>query len=221
MSKRSPNWLLRGLVCVSLGIHLVIFMHVSGRYSSDALTYIELTLKDVSKPPTKNIPSPRHRPKPPPRPQDVKRPKVAQQKPRFKPTTKVEPVKRDPADSPVERVSTPDIPAATSWHIDKRSPEDMETSISYLEMVRLKIERHKEYPVMARIRRIEGRVTIRFVITPEGDIRATRVVKASGHPTLDTAALRAVQDAAPFPKPPPRFFKGEIPLEVTMIFELS
>jgi len=46
-------------------------------------------------------------------------------------------------------------------------------------------------------------------------------VKTSRYKVLDIAALKAVKDAAPFPKPPSRFFKGEIPLELTVVFELT
>ena len=37
-------------------------------------------------------------------------------------------------------------------------------SWDYFEMTRLRIESHKKYPDTARIRRIEGRLTVRFII---------------------------------------------------------
>jgi protein TonB len=218
--KRRPNWLLRGLVGVSLGIHLVIFLHISGIYNSKALTYIELTLQNISKPPGRSIPRPRHRPKAP-QPMDVKRLKITQRRiPHLKPI-KMNSTEKDLPDSLVEAINMPDIPATPGLNIANWSPGELETSSSYLEMVRLKIERHKEYPDMARVRQIEGLVTIRFVITPEGGVRAVEIAKTSRHKVLDTAALRAVERAAPFPKPPRRFFKGEVPLELTIVFELT
>lgn len=218
--KRKPNWLLRGLTAVSLGIHIVIFMHISGIYNSNALTYIELTLQGVSKPSIRSIPRPRHRPKAP-QPMDVKRLNITQQRiPSFKPI-KLEPAEKDLPDNLVEGISMPDIAAASGLNIADWSPGELDTSCSYLEMVRLKIERHKEYPDTARTRQIEGSVTIRFIITPEGNVRAVEIAKTSRHKVLDTAALRALQAAAPFPKPPRRLFKGEIPLELTIVFELT
>lgn len=220
VSKRKPNWLLRGLTAVSLGIHIVIFMHISGIYNSNALTYIELTLQGVSKPSIRSIPRPRHRPKAP-QPMDVKRLNITQQRiPSFKPI-KLEPAEKDLPDNLVEGISMPDIAAASGLNIADWSPGELDTSCSYLEMVRLKIERHKEYPDTARTRQIEGSVTIRFIITPEGNVRAVEIAKTSRHKVLDTAALRALQAAAPFPKPPRRLFKGEIPLELTIVFELT
>ena len=225
VSKTKPNWLLRSLVAVSLCIHLAIFMHVTKLYSSNTLAYIELALQDISKPPTRSIPRPHHRPKEPPRPQNVKRLKITQRSmPQFKPI-KLEPAEKDLPDSLVEAISMPDAQVVSGLHIAAWNPGETSgayaASHSYLEMVRLKIERYKEYPDMARISHIEGRVTVWFVITPEGHIREATVVKTSTHKALDTAALKAVQDASPFPRPPRRLFKGEIPLELTIFFELT
>jgi len=221
-NKTKPNRLLHGLVGFSLAIHLVLFMHISGIYRSNAMSYIELTMQDISKPFTRSIPRPRYRPKAHPQPPDVKRLKVTQQlMPRLKPI-KLEPAEKALPDSLVEGISMPDIPATSGVQIADWSPGELvETSIGYLEMVRLKIERHKEYPDTARIRQIEGSVTIRFVITPEGGIRALELAKTSRHKALDEAALRAVEAAAPFPKPPGHLFKGEVPLELTIVFELT
>jgi len=80
VSKTKPNWLLRGLVGVSLAIHLLILMHVSGIYRSNALSYIEMTLQNVSRPSARSIPRPRHRPKEI-KPEDVKRLKVTRRSP--------------------------------------------------------------------------------------------------------------------------------------------
>ena len=223
VSKRKPNWLLRGLIGVSLAIHIVIFLHISGIYNSKALSYIELTMQNISKPTARAIPRPRHRPKPP-KPRDVKRLKVFQcRMPCFKPI-KMEPAEKNLPDSLMESISMPDT---ASLQIADWSPGtlvasgDYMTANSYLEMVRLKIERHKKYPDIAKVKNIEGRVVVRFVITPDGGIRKVEVAKRSRNRALDLAALRAVQDAAPFPKPPRRLFKGEIPLELTIVFELT
>ncbi|MDY6972455.1 MAG: energy transducer TonB [Thermodesulfobacteriota bacterium] len=226
-NRRKPNWLLRGLIGISLGIHLVVFVHISGIYRSNALSCIELTLKDISKPPSRDIPRPRLRPETVVKPYDIKRLNIRKRViPRLTPT-KIDSSETDLQDSLVERVSMPDIPDDAWLRIAEWDPGsqidtgDYVTSADYLEMVRLRIERYKEYPNRARTRHIEGSVTIRFLITPEGNVRAAEIVKTSKHGLLDTAALQAVKDAGPFPKPPGRFFKGEIPLELTILFELA
>jgi protein TonB len=228
VSKKNPNRLFRVLVCISLGIHVVLFMHISGLYRSHALTYIELTLKDISKPPARSIPRPRARPKKPTLPKEVERLKIPRRPvPILKPI-KQEPAARDLPDSLVERISMPEMPSVSGLKIAAWTPvkaeevsDEYATSNSYLEMVKLKIERQKKYPDTARTRQIEGRVTIRFVITPEGNIKGLKIAKTSGHNDLDQAAFTAVKLSAPFPKPPKQFFKGEITLAITVVFELT
>jgi len=224
-NKKKPNRLMQGLICVSLGIHLLIFMQIAGIYQSQALSYIELTLQDISKPLTRSIPRPRHRPKAAELPKDIQQLKITSRSiPRLKPI-KVDPVEKTLPDSLMENLGMPDVSATAGLNIAEWNPgkfmEEYSTSGSYLEMVRFRIERHKKYPQTARGRNIEGHVTIRFVITPEGGVREAKVVKRSGNKTLDQAALKAVKDAAPFPKPPRHLFAGEIPLEVTIVFELT
>ena len=223
MHKKKPNRLLQGLVGVSLAIHLLIIMHVSGIYRSTALSYIELTLQNVSKPLARSIPRPRHRPKEL-KPEDVKRLKVTQRRvPSFKPI-KVEPAEKDLPDSLVEGIGIPDIPNTPGLNVANWNPGELtdsgDSQATYLEMVRLKIERHKKYPETARARQIEGSVTVRFMITPQGGILNVEIIKSSRQKSLDKAALKAVHAAAPFPKPPRHLFKGEIPLELTIAFEL-
>jgi len=213
--KTKPNWLLRGLVGISLGIHLIIFMHIAGVYQSEVLTYIELTLKDFSKPPSRNIPRPRFRPKTPKQPKDIKHLNIRKRIiPSLKPM-KMDTVEKNLPDSLVESVSMPIIPD---------NPGDMSdcvTSNDYFEIVRLRIESHKKYPNAARSRQIEGRTTVRFVIKPDGHISSLKITKSARHRALDQAALRAVKEASPFPRPPMNLFKGPIPLEITIIFELT
>ncbi len=223
-----PNWLFRGLIGVSLVIHAFIFMHVTGLYNSSVLTYIELTMHDMSKPSVRDIPRPRFRPKTP-EVQEVKKLNVIQrQVPRLRPI-KMEPPEKNLPDGLVEGIAMPDIPDTPGLAMADWAPGalvddaggDFATAQNYLEMVRLKIERHKKYPDLARVRNIEGRVTIRFVITPDGAVRQLEITRHSRNKDLDAAALRAVQAAAPFSKPPRRFFEGEIPLELTIVFELT
>jgi periplasmic protein TonB len=92
---------------------------------------------------------------------------------------------------------------------------------SYLEMVRLRIERYKRYPDEAVSRQVEGRVTVHFRITFSGAVRDVSIAKTSRHRALEKAALTSVRNAAPFPTPPFRFFRGEVALNITIVFELT
>ena len=221
------NWLLRSLILLSLGIHTLVFLHLSGLYRSRALTAIELTLADLSKATPRDIPRPRPRMQPPPEALRKEIPRVAPRPiPSFEPL-KLQTPEKDLPDTIVEKLSMPNQPAASPVGIADWVPPrveqtrgDFATAQSYLELVRLKIERYKEYPEKAKARQTQGRVTVHFVITPEGELKTARIAKSSRHAILDDAAVKAVKNAAPFPKPPARFFKGEIPMTITVVFEL-
>jgi len=203
-------------------------MNITGLYNSKMLTYIELTLKDVSEPPKRDIPRPRHRPRPPELPREIKRLEVKKNPiPHFKPI-KVDSAEREFPDSIVEHVNLPDIPQdlrlnITDWFPPEElvAESDYATPNRYMEMVRLRIEKYKRYPSLARVKNMEGIVTIRFIITLGGKTKAIEIAKSSSHKILDRAALRAVKDASPFPKPPSEIYKGDLTLEIDIVFELT
>ena len=58
------------------------------------------------------------------------------------------------------------------------------------------------YPDQARQRRLGGQVVISVGVRQDGSVESARVLRSSGVPLLDDAALRIVQLAAPFPPLP-------------------
>jgi periplasmic protein TonB len=66
-----------------------------------------------------------------------------------------------------------------------------------------RLRRSLSYPAQARRQRITGEVHVAFTITAGGAVSGVRVVRSSGHPVLDEAALETVHRAAPFPAIPP------------------
>lgn len=65
--------------------------------------------------------------------------------------------------------------------------------------IRQRIQAALVYPRLARLQRLEGETLVRFDIEPGGAPRDVEVYRSSGRPSLDRAARRAVQDAAPLP----------------------
>jgi protein TonB len=222
-----PNWLFRGLILVSAAVHVFVFLHIAGIYRSEALTAIELTLQEHKRPDVRDIPTPRPRPKHPPKPQEVE-PMAAQRRlpPDIKPM-KMDPVDPSAPDSLVETLSvpvTPEVsaPPLAAWTGGPPVEHGgFGTARDYFDMVRLRIESNKEYPAAARVRQVEGRVTVRFTIAPDGSVRAAEVVKSSKKGILDEAAINAVRASSPFPRPPRHLFSGDLPLEITILFELT
>jgi periplasmic protein TonB len=228
-SKTKPNMLLRSLIVLSVGIHMVIFMQIAGIYRSGALSYIELTLRDTSRPPTRGIPRPRPRPKNMVKPRDARPLKVAPRTiPRLKPV-RLTGADKDLPNSLVESINPPDMEglhaglSVTRWQdgVGQEEEGDYLTAGDYFQMVRLRIEAHKRYPSIARVRQIEGRTTVRFLIAPDGRMTGLEVIGSARSGVLDRAALTAVREASPFPIPPTGIFKGPIALELCIVFELT
>jgi len=65
------------------------------------------------------------------------------------------------------------------------------------------VQRHINYPPIARRMGWEGKVLVSFVLEPNGDIRDLKVLKSCGYEVLDKEALDAIRRSyIYFPKPP-------------------
>lgn len=234
------NRLFCALFVLSVGVHALVFMHLAGTYRSGALSFIELTLQNVSKPVERNIPRPRPRAKERYEPVYPSRPRIETHHiPPLKPM-RIEPTESLVSDGLMERIDAapvPQVPGAAIFGsdlgkadsssfkeydtADAHSFKDHDTADAYLEMVRLRIDKHKQYPTEARAAHMEGRVIVRFTITTDGGLRSVEVRGSSRKKPLDEAAINAVRSAAPFPVPPRHLFEGDIPLQLTIVFELT
>ncbi|WP_225073308.1 energy transducer TonB [Desulfuromonas sp. CSMB_57] len=90
----------------------------------------------------------------------------------------------------------------------------------YLAAVRARIEAAKRYPKLAEQRRTQGVALVTFRLTADGRlIGEPQLARSSGSSLLDGAALRAVKQAAPFPRfPGPAHEMPEEPLSVELNF---
>jgi len=82
------------------------------------------------------------------------------------------------------------------------------------------LERHKEYPRSARLRRQEGTVMLYFVVDREGRVLAHRIDKGSGYPALDAGVLAKIERAQPLPAMPAHMDKPTLELVVPVQFFL-
>lgn len=65
------------------------------------------------------------------------------------------------------------------------------------------VQRHINYPPIARRMGWEGKVLVSFVLEPNGEIRDLKVIKSCGYEILDKEALEAIRRSyRDFPKPP-------------------
>lgn len=90
---------------------------------------------------------------------------------------------------------------------------------SYKSYALARIASKKIYPYSARSKGLEGKVRVRIVINPDGNVSETEILEKSDHEILNEACLTAVKKAAPFKK----MEKGQnaITLTFTMDFSLN
>ena len=82
------------------------------------------------------------------------------------------------------------------------------------------LERHKEYPRSARVRRQQGTVLLYFVMDRNGKVLNRRIEKSSGYSKLDEEALAMLQRAQPLPTMPDTMAKDTLELVVPVEFFL-
>lgn len=80
----------------------------------------------------------------------------------------------------------------------------------------VRISKAKRYPDLARKRKIEGEVMVRFTLDRYGKITARSVEKSSGWPVLDEAALKVFDDMEKLPTPPAHLQGSEFTLMVPL-----
>jgi len=91
---------------------------------------------------------------------------------------------------------------------------------SYLGNVRLRIEKAKRYPRLARKKGCEGKVVVSFQIDDKGKVGEIKLVESCGYPELDEEAIATLRRASPFPSP--RLIEKEkLTLEVPILFKLE
>jgi TonB family protein len=83
-----------------------------------------------------------------------------------------------------------------------------------LEEVRRRVQAALEYPPLARHRAVTGETVLRFAIGADRRARDVTIVRSSGQPLLDRAAVRAVGAAGELPR-----LYG--PLEIPVRFEID
>ena len=199
---RKPNHLLRGLILVSLGIHTLLLMYLSGIYRPNVMKYIELTLKEDKKSSGRAIPRP---------------PQLPEEESKKQSKAKI--VQMEPAVlGDVSEVSIgSSFGSFTPGEIGGRGMSKKE---DYYEMIKLIVEKNNIYPKEAKEKQRQGIVAIYFVINLDGTVRDFKVVKLCPFEELNEQALRAFRKSVPFPKPPPHLFKEDVPISLDVTFAL-
>lgn len=232
---RKPNWLFRGLMLLSVGVHLMVLIHLANVYRPNVVSRIELTLQSFKSRPQHKVVVP---PAPPNKPikyfdrqpsfPEIDR-NAAITAPQYQPPKPVTAERLQKLPSEPQISDTRD-PVASVW---EDAPEKLEASVApeptpikpdnrlaemqYVDRIKRQIDDAKEYPQRARRRNLEGVVTVLFTIGAGGELESISVSTSSGTRILDRSAITAVQKAAPFDPPP----KGSITLKLPIRYQLT
>jgi protein TonB len=144
----------------------------------------EPALPDFAPPPPEALAPPDFSVPPPPPP------KPAQSAPQAAPpkSAPVSAPTRPPAKAPAESGSPAPAPAGVAAVPATAAP-------GWNALLAAWLAANRRYPDEARRRNEEGEVTVRFTVTPGGQVSEAAVVKGSGFSALDAAALRLLQGA--------------------------
>lgn len=219
---------------LSVGVHLVVLIHLANIYRPTVITRIELTLQSIkSRPQHKALVPPVSFKKPKeyfdrqPSPPKMSR-NAAVTAPQYEPPTPVsdERLQRLPSEpqikstrEPVASVweEAPETPVSVAPEPPPVVPDTRLAEIRYIDRIKQQIDDAKEYPQRARRRNLEGVVTVLFAIGAGGELESISVSTSSGSRILDRSAVQAVQKAAPFGPPP----NGAVTLKLPIRYQLT
>ena len=89
-----------------------------------------------------------------------------------------------------------------------RAWERLDTRPTWKSLLINRLEQVKFYPADARERKEAGVAQVFFSLNRKGELVSNRIVRSSGYPSLDNAALETIRRGQPF-APPPAELKGE------------
>lgn len=98
-----------------------------------------------------------------------------------------------------------------------------ESEARYLDNWRRQIEDigNRNYPAQAAAQGIHGTLRLLVALNPDGSVQDIRILRSSGKPLLDEAAIRIVQQAAPFTPFPPELRDNTDVLEIIRTWQFQ
>ncbi len=161
----------------------------------------------------------------PPKPKPVvkRSPKPQPPKPQPEPVTKpveAPPPAAEPAPVRTQVAAAPPAPSGPVMAAP-RVVANPNAEANYYATLLAWLERYKEYPRRAQLRRMEGVTHLRFTIDEQGRVTRHRIERSSGHDALDDAVERMIAKASPLPPIPATLGKNSLDVVVPIQFFLK
>jgi protein TonB len=152
-------------------------------------------------------------------------PKAVEQKPEEKPDEQKAETKPIDQNTPAPRTTAaPRSERATATAPAAPSPGSTAASraamAQWRDLVAARLQQNKRYPRDAESRRETGVVTMTFNVNRFGHVLSSRIVRSSGHPSLDEEVRQLLQRAQPLPAFPAAMTQSSIQLTVPISFSL-
>lgn len=93
-------------------------------------------------------------------------------------------------------------------------------TVDYMATLQAWLEKHKEYPRRARLRRQEGTALLYFVMDRDGQVLEHRIERTSGYALLDREVAAMIERAQPLPRMPASMNRPRLELVVPVQFFL-
>ncbi|MBT6296946.1 MAG: energy transducer TonB, partial [Nitrospina sp.] len=87
--------------------------------------------------------------------------------------------------------------------------------------IRMKVASAQVYPEFAREKNKQGKAILSIKLGRNGNILNVSVGNSSGHKVLDEAAVKAIKDAAPYPKIPDKLNRQYVLLKLPISFVIN
>ncbi len=143
--------------------------------------------------------------------------------PVYEPLPEVEPTP-EPVLEPLPEPVTESVPVVEAPPPVPAGPSLAEVEAAkgkYKRMLLAAMNKHKKYPRIAKSRGWQGKVIIQFNLDRNGNILSKQIIQSSGHHSLDKAALKMAEKAAPFPRPPSVLQGDSFNIKVPVPFKLK
>jgi protein TonB len=171
---------------------------------------------------TSNSTEPDLEPVPPPKPKPVvTRPPKPQPPKQEPPKPVVEAPPATPAEQTAPQVAAAPVAPPAPAISAPRLPSNPDAEANYYAILLATLEKHKEYPRRAQLRRMEGVAHLRFTIDDQGRVTRHKIERSSGYDALDEAVERMIAKASPLPPIPANLNKSTLDVVVPIQFFLK
>jgi protein TonB len=198
------------------------FLDASDRTAGPGETAPELRLAAPAEPPAPAPPTPPEPPREETPPEPIPAPAepavrlepepVAKPKPQSRPQARPKPAAETPSPpAPASAAgqgtgSATESASADGTDVRSTAPAWAPSArVRYEQLLYAWMDRHKQYPMLAQRRGIEGEGSVRVRIDRDGRVLERTVTRSTGQQMLDQAALDMVRRANPFPRVPPEY----------------